>query len=537
MNIKQQEVHYYGIISGICKKIGLVEEINGLTSSDPQRKVSVGQGVLALIINGMGLTMSKPMYLIPEFFRTKSTEILIGKGISPDDLNDDSLGRALDQIAETGVSKIFSHVAFRAAKVYKIATNHLHGDTTNMQVHGDYEEDGDLIAFGYPKHGRSDLKQYILSLITSFDGAVPLFMGVLRGNTSDTKHFKDLISLIEKDMADSSEDIYFILDAAAYCAENLKTLDKVYLITRVPERISAARELKESYAFSPERLEGNDDYKFAEVCSVYAEVKQRWVVVYSRLAHEREKKTIQALVKKEKEQLEKDVTKFCKQTYSCHTDAEKDVEKFAKQYKFHKVCIHKIDQNQRYTSAGRPLKNSPTEIFYTIELKTEVLAGYIEKQIKLGGMFVLATTQLDDQKLPTQKVLLEYKGQSPLENRFNLIKNASCISSKVYLKNESRITALTMIICLSVLIYALAERELRRALVALKETVPHQTKKPIQNPTMKWIFQMFEGVGLVTVETSSNTIQEVTNLTNILKKILSLLGEECMSMYLLTPTG
>jgi transposase len=291
--------------------------------------------------------MSKPLYLVSEFFRTKSTEILIGKGISPDDLNDDTLGRALDEIAKCGPSKIFSTIALKAAKTYGIDISRLHGDTSNVQVWGDYP-DGDLMAFGYPKQGRSDLKQYLLSLITTHDGAIPLFMGSIRGNTSDTKHFKELIELIEMSIKDNPGIYYFILDSAAYSEENIQKLDKVFLITRVPERIAAAKELKEAYAETPERMHGNDDYKFAEVDSTYGGVKQRWIVVYSREAYEREQKSIKAQVKKQKTELENALKKLNKQHCSCELDIEKEIVKLSKKYKFYNINVIKILRNERY---------------------------------------------------------------------------------------------------------------------------------------------------------------------------------------------
>jgi transposase len=537
VKIAQQEMHYYGVISGISKKINLVEEIDRMTKSSPQRRVSVGQGTLALMLNGMGLAISKPLYLVPDFFRTKPTELLIGKGIQPNDLNDDTLGRTLDEIADCGPSKIFSTIALKAASLYGIDTKRLHGDTSNVQVWGDYEEDGDLIAFGYPKQERSDLKQYLLSLIATFDGSVPLFMGAIRGNTSDTKHFKELLKLVEENIKNSEGDHYFILDSAVYSEENLKTLKKVFLITRVPERITAAKELKESYVASLDRLHGDSDYKFAEVCSIYGGVNQRWIVVYSRAAHDREKKTIHALVKKEKLTLEKALAKLNKQLFACPLDAEKAVIEFSKQYKFHTINIVQINKNDYYLTTGRPSKKSKKSSFYTLETKIEERLEHIKHQIKLGAIFILATTQLDEKKLPTHEVLPHYKGQSPLENRFNLLKNAACISSKVYLKNEQRIVALVMIMCLCLLIYALAERQLRKTLVIAKRTVPNQSKKPIQNPTMKWIFQMFEGVGFLTIEIQGQISQQVTNLRDCLYDVLEFLGKECMSMYLLQSTG
>lgn len=538
MKVTPQELHYYGVVSGISEKINLVEEINRMTQSNPQKKVSTGQSVLAMMLNGMGLTMSKPLYLVEDFFRTKPVELLVGKGIKAEDLNDDTLGRALDEISSCGSSRIFSTIALKAAIIYNISIEFLHGDTSNVQVYGDYEDGSDLLAFGYPKQGRSDLKQFLLSLISTYDGAVPLFAGAIRGNTSDTKHFKDLIKLIEENIKDSSDDHYFILDSAVYCKENLKAINKVFLITRVPERISAAKELKEAYATSLNRLKGDEDYKFAEVCSVYSGIPQRWVVVYSRVAHDRAKKTIAALVKKENEELQKTLKKISKRLFSCPIDAQNVVAECVKQYKFHKVNIAQVLQTDKCTCTGRPAKNAAKNTFYTIETKIEELSEHIKKQIILDGMFVLATTQLNEKKLPTKEVLSHYKGQSKaVENRFNLFKNSTCIASKVYLKNEKRIEALVMILCLCLLIYALAENKLRKTLVTKNKTVPNQSKKPTQNPTMRWIFQMLEGVLLVTVEIDGQINRQISNLRNVMPDILEILGKECMSKYLLQPSG
>lgn len=537
MKIKPEEMHYYGVVAGISEKIRLVEQIDMMTKSDPQRKVSVGQCVLAMMLNGMGLTMSKPLYLVEEFFRTKPIWLLIGKGIKAEDLNDDTLGRALDEIADYGSAKMFSTIALAAAALYKVDTKFFHGDTSNVQVYGDYEDGGNLITFGYPKQGRSDLKQYILSLITAYDGAIPLFAGAVRGNASDTKHFKELIKLVEENIKNSTDDHYFVLDSAAYSEENLKTLNKVFLITRVPERISAARELKESYV-SLDRLHGDEDNKFAEVCSIYGGIPQRWIVVYSRIAHNKAKKTIAALVKKENEELQKTVKKFSKKLFSCPIDAKNAVAELSKQCQFHKITIVQTIETNKHTSAGRPLKNKPEGTFYRIELAIEELTGQNKKQATLDGMFVLATTQLNSDKLPTNEVLPRYKGQSGnAENRFNLFKNSSCIASKVYLKNEKRIEALVMVLCLCLLIYALAESKLRKTLAAEKRTVPNQIGKPIQNPTMRWVFQMLEGVILLTIETGTQVYQEISNLRMTMRYVLEILGKECMSKYLLQSSG
>lgn len=62
----------------------------------------------------------------------------------------------------------------------------------------------------------------------------------------------------------------------------------------------------------------------------------------------------------------------------------------------------------------------------------------------------------------------------------------------LFLKKPSRITALLMVMSLSLLVYALAEYHLCEQLTAQDQTIPDQKGKPTQRPTMRRIFEMFE---------------------------------------------
>ena len=51
-----------------------------------------------------------------------------------------------------------------------------------------------------------------------------------------------------------------------------------------------------------------------------------------------------------------------------------------------------------------------------------------------------------------------------------------------------------MIMVVSLLIYSLAEEELRSTLRKLKASLPDQKKKPTSHPTMRWIIQLMDGI-------------------------------------------
>src|SRR5215831_14654171 len=59
-----------------------------------------------------------------------------------------------------------------------------------------------------------------------------------------------------------------------------------------------------------------------------------------------------------------------------------------------------------------------------------------------------------------------------------------------------RIMAIAFIMVLCLLVYKLAEVRVRQRLAATGQTVPDQVRKPTARPTLRWLFQCFEGIDL-----------------------------------------
>ena len=89
--IEIQNIDHLGIVAGIIDSIGLVEIINEIIGVEKEEKVSPGQVVKAMIINGLGF-VSKPLYMFPQYFETIACEHLIGGGVKPEYLNDVYVG-------------------------------------------------------------------------------------------------------------------------------------------------------------------------------------------------------------------------------------------------------------------------------------------------------------------------------------------------------------------------------------------------------------------------------------------------------------
>ncbi len=69
----------------------------------------------------------------------KATEHLLGSGVLPEHLNDDRLGRVLDQLHAVGLSRVFLEIALAAAKQFHISPKRMHLDGTSFHVHGEYK--------------------------------------------------------------------------------------------------------------------------------------------------------------------------------------------------------------------------------------------------------------------------------------------------------------------------------------------------------------------------------------------------------------
>ena len=118
--------------------------------------------------------------------------------------------------------------------------------------------------------------------------------------------------------------------------------------------------------------------------------------------------------------------------------------------------------------------------------------------------------------------------QQKVERGFRFLKDPMFMLDRIFLELPRRIMALSMVMGLCLLVYTLAQFKLRQALVQTGETIPNQLNKPIQNPTMRWVFQLFSGIHVMYVEGRRRC---VLNLDAVQIQILRLMGAITQSYY------
>lgn len=149
----------------------------------------------------------------------------------------------------------------------------------------------------------------------------------------------------------------------------------------------------------------------------------------------------------------------------------------------------------------------------------------------MKGRFIVATNELDPNKLSAKEMLCNYKEQQAVERGFRFLKDPFFMTSSVFLKSQDRIVALGMVMCLCLLVYTIAQRFLRQQLVKLQKSLPNQLGKPTKRPTMRWIFQLFEGVHLLAHRLPSGVKERVLNMNPIRHQALSVLGGRFEKIY------
>lgn len=155
----------------------------------------------------------------------------------------------------------------------------------------------------------------------------------------------------------------------------------------------------------------------------------------------------------------------------------------------------------------------------------------ITHAIEKKSCFVLGTNASDEQ-LSDKAMLYRYKEQSTVERGFRFLKDPLFFVSSLFIKKPSRIEALLMVMLLSLLVYSIAERRIRNTMKRQNKTIPNQINQPTKTPTLRWIFQCFEGIHIVQA-TEDYDYRKITldGMDKLRQRIISYLGYKVAYLY------
>nr|ADO19201.1 transposase [Nostoc flagelliforme str. Sunitezuoqi] len=238
------------------------------------------------------------------------------------------------------------------------------------------------------------------------------------GNEADKAVFGKILVEFKKPIVFDS---IMVCDSALYSQENLKLIEHLKWISRVPMTIKKAQELVQSVEIeeidAKERKKRSalnlSGYKWKEEIVIYGGIKQIWLIVESQKRKDSDLKKLDKNLTKEKEKVEKLLKELKKEDFESPEQARyklKGINKILKMFEIKEVELIESKSKQNKT-------------IYKILGVGDEKSSEIEIQIKSAGRFILATNLVDDEKLEPSEIIRNYKNQQSCERGFRFLKD------------------------------------------------------------------------------------------------------------------
>jgi transposase len=533
-----ERLDHLGLMAEVIKELGLIDMIDARLVPDRQEEITPGEAVAGMILNGLGFA-NRPLSLAPQFFANKPLDLLFRKGVGAEMFNRFKLGRTLDEVYAYGCDLLFSELALAVCAQEGIDLRFNHLDTTSFSLSGEYVPDSDeqaiTITHGYSKDHRPDLKQAVLELMVSHDGGVPFVSQSWDGNASDTEIFQERAAALIATFKNSPTPRYLVADSKLYNEANAANLQALGFITRIPHTLKLVSQvITQALRWDTwQRLDDTTRYQRVELG--HYGMAQRWLVVSSEAALQRTEATISKARQREAEAIDKQLFHLQAKRFETPKAAQAALDTLAPAWNYHQVETYSLIDHKRYACKGRPTPTTPIKaIAWQIQAQVRPDDEQIGQQKQLKACFVVGTT-IDASQLSDAEVIRAYKGQAQAEGGFRFLKDPLFFVSSLFVKKPSRIQGLLMVMTGALLVYSVAQRRLRQQLMQQNKTVPNQIHQQTQRPTLRWVFQLLEGIHRVRVTVQGHMQNLIEGLNEVQITLLRLFGEGVCRLYQISP--
>jgi len=538
------------ILDDLIRRTRLEEFLRAaLPPEDRRTKLSPVKALLVLLRNL--LVSREPIYGVGKWAARHAPDLLGLTTAEIDRLNDDYVGRALDRLFLADVPSLVLAVATHAVKEFDVCLDELHNDSTTVSFCGAYASAAMeqrflgrptlAITFGHNKDHRPDLKQLLFILTVTADGGVPLHFRAESGNVVDDQTHRDTWDMLCQ--LTGRRDFLYVADCKLASSENMAYLHQrqgrfvtVLPRTRGEDAAFRTQVVKGQVAWRPlwEKTddEGNviDRYSTSDQPATTAEGYR--LVWY----HSLRKAEADAVARSGRiEKVLKQLAALREKLRSPRTRYRQEAKLAAAVAEILASCgadAWIVTEVQPQTSEtfhqehrGRPGKDTHyvKKVATRFDLAYRIDHAQVAAEAAGDGIFPLVTNVADLSEL---ELLHAYKRQPAIEKRFSQLKTDFEVAP-VYLKAVHRIQALLCVYFFALLVEALLERQLRRAMQRDDiEALPlYPEGRACRWPTARRVMELFESVqrhALVHRQRPAEIL--VTELTHLQRKLLRLLG-------------
>lgn len=520
-----------------------------LPPPDPRVKVAPALALMALLRN---LILSKaPLYSVSEWGASMLPAALGLTAGQAAVLNDDRMGRALDELFASDRVALLTDFVLRMVREFQLRLDELHNDSTSITFQGDYKNadgrkvDGiqtHRITYGHNKDFRPDLKQLLWILTVSSDGAVPVHFKVDDGNVGDpTTHietWKMLRQLV------GGPTFLYVADCKLCSGNNMRYIDQQHgsFITVLPrnrkeddwfrdwvsvhdpdwQEITRIARTGQSEPDIIQALESPIPevngfrliwFRSTHKCRYDAEKRQDGLIRAGKALEKLEEKLQKPRCRlKTPKTIKKEANRILGET-----DTQRWIE-----YTIERT-LQTTDVKEESRQPGKPSRTSRTRR-WRFRLTWQTRAQAVRAAARSDGAVPLVT---NNQQISALHVYVSYHCNQPLiEKRHDLLKNTLQVTP-AYLHSVDRLEALLFLEYLAVTVHALVERELRMKMEENKvDQVPaYPEARECKAPTAERVFHLFEHVQVHELLANGRKIRTFQpQLTELQKEVLELLG-------------
>jgi len=531
--LRTEQISSLPIINHFIRRIGVDSILSSYVSPGASRTNVPPAKALGVLVRNL-LLSRVPIYSQQEWAQRMAPDLL---GLTPEQVNrlvDDRTGRALDRLYDADRATMLTEVVIKTVQEFGISLKEIHTDSTSVTFFGNYPmargrvirgKKALAIGFGNNKDHRPDLRQLVYVLTTSADGAVPIYFRPADGNTSDKKIHVDTWNAVGE--LAGRTDFLYVADSALCTDDNMSYINfrggrfltvlpatrkedkffKDWLQTHTPEWEVVLRRNKFVGSTS-----APDIWKVVEAPLPSAE-GYRIVWVHSSIKANLDKKTRSHRLQKAWLSLEafRKKLKGPKSRYTNRQAVWTAAENILKVCGAHRWARFEIKEELLPIYRAVDHKGASKKTLYRrrmrprFDVQWRVDEETIRYDARCDGLFPLIT---NDHHLSLIKLVTTYKQQPRLEKRYSQLKS-SYLVAPMWLKNEARIEALLFLYFLVLLLQALIEREIRRAMKeqGVKSLPLYPEERKCRMPCTERILQVFEGLARNYLQSSGETVK------------------------------
>jgi hypothetical protein len=445
------------------RRLSVAETIDTLTTTGKGREVSTGTVLEVLVLNRLAVRPT-PISKVSQWAETQALEEVYG--IAADALNDDRIGRALDEIHPHLVDA-WTTIVLAGSQAYDVCLDQLHSDVTRIPFEGSYdppalsasaEPAGPRITYGFTGKEDPTRKQLTVSVSVAADGALPAWYRVADGNAADCRAYPAHLAAVREHLQ---------LDQPLMIGDSkLATRSNMLAFWRVNARFVGPASLTEDdravlrarwkAGIPMERLDPSGEgeepragrYWGLEVPEILADPEQQARYSLRRLF-------VQSLDdrKAARHQRAKDLLRARRELGAIRGRLSRPA------YRDRSLVERKV--GHAIAKVSRYLRAEVTDGPHGLELHWQLDHERLREDEVFDGLYCLLTNQLEEDA-SRREVFRQYKAQSKVEGRFRTVKHPPLQVRPLWLHQPQRIESLLFVVMVALFLFALMEREARR---------------------------------------------------------------------------